>query len=152
MNFLGNKFVNENKGVEAGVRRAGIPENSNRKRIARPAQGTKQIFDEEGHRKDFAQWILEQKRLLMTDTTMRDAQQSLMATTRENRRHGKDRTGGLPYYGNNLFSLEMWGGATFDTAYRFLKRISVGKAGHAAQEDAEYSVPDADTRCERGRI
>ena len=58
--------------------------------------GLKQLLDEKGP-KAVSQWVLEQKKLLLTDTTMRDAHQSL-----------------------DCFSLEMWGGATFDVAYRFL--------------------------------
>ena len=64
--------------------------------------------------------MLERKRLLITDTSMRDAHQSLIATrmrTRDMLRIADSYTRGLP----GLFSLEMWGGATFDTAMRFLK-------------------------------
>ncbi|HQU41754.1 MAG: pyruvate carboxylase, partial [Planctomycetia bacterium 21-64-5] len=68
----------------------------------------------------FSQWILAQKRLLVTDTTMRDAHQSLLAT----RLRTHDMLLIAEAYARNhhgLFSLEMWGGATFDTAMRFLK-------------------------------
>jgi pyruvate carboxylase len=68
----------------------------------------------------FSQWVREQKRLLVTDTTFRDAHQSLMAT----RMRTFDMVRIAPVYAarhTNLFSLEMWGGATFDTAMRFLK-------------------------------
>ncbi|MGB1129362.1 MAG: pyruvate carboxylase, partial [Haloferula sp.] len=68
----------------------------------------------------FSKWILERKRLLITDTSMRDAHQSLIATrmrTRDMLRIADAYHKGLP----GLFSLEMWGGATFDTAMRFLK-------------------------------
>ncbi|MBA4062784.1 MAG: pyruvate carboxylase [Isosphaera sp.] len=68
----------------------------------------------------FAAWTREQKRLLVTDTTMRDAHQSLLATRMRTfdmlavaDRYAAEHAG--------LFSLEMWGGATFDTAMRFLK-------------------------------
>jgi pyruvate carboxylase len=67
----------------------------------------------------FSQWILDQKRLLITDTTMRDAHQSLIAT----RMRTRDMLHIASAYSNRtpgLFSLEMWGGATFDTAMRFL--------------------------------
>jgi len=70
--------------------------------------------------KKFADWVLAQKTLLMTDTTMRDAHQSLLAT--------RFRTYDLVQIADayarlcpQLFSLEMWGGATFDTSMRFLK-------------------------------
>lgn len=68
----------------------------------------------------FAEWIREQKPLLITDTTMRDAHQSLIAT----RMRSVDMMNVAPAIARltpNLFSLEMWGGATFDTAMRFLK-------------------------------
>ena len=68
----------------------------------------------------FAQWMLEQKRTLITDTTMRDAHQSLFAT----RMRTADMLRIAPYYARmapDLFSLECWGGATFDVAMRFLK-------------------------------
>lgn len=61
-----------------------------------------------------------QKKLLITDTTMRDAQQSLMAT-RVRTVDMEKIAPAVALYGQNLFSLEMWGGATFDTSYRFLK-------------------------------
>lgn len=81
--------------------------------------GTRDKFHELGPEK-FASWILEQKRLLVTDTTFRDAHQSLLAT----RMRTYDMLRIAPVYAarhSRLFSLEMWGGATFDTAMRFLK-------------------------------
>jgi len=68
----------------------------------------------------FSKWIKDEKRLLVTDTTMRDAHQSLIAT----RMRTYDMLAIAEAYANrlpNLFSLEMWGGATFDTSMRFLK-------------------------------
>jgi pyruvate carboxylase len=68
----------------------------------------------------FCRWILDRKRLLITDTSMRDAHQSLIATrmrTRDMLNVAEAYAAGLP----GLFSLEMWGGATFDTAMRFLR-------------------------------
>jgi len=68
----------------------------------------------------FAAWIRDQKPLLVTDTTMRDAHQSLIAT----RMRSVDMINVASVIAQrtpNLFSLEMWGGATFDTAMRFLK-------------------------------
>lgn len=68
----------------------------------------------------FAKWVREQKKLFVTDTTMRDAHQSLFAT----RMRTHDMVRIAPRYAHvhsDLFSLEMWGGATFDTAMRFLK-------------------------------
>lgn len=68
----------------------------------------------------FAQWMLAQKQVLLTDTTMRDAHQSLFAT----RMRTADMLPIAPFYArelSQLFSLECWGGATFDVALRFLK-------------------------------
>src|SRR6185436_10774182 len=65
-------------------------------------------------------WTLGQKRLLLTDTTFRDAHQSLLAT----RVRTYDMLAIAETYArlaSELFSIEMWGGATFDTAMRFLK-------------------------------
>jgi pyruvate carboxylase len=80
--------------------------------------GTRQLLHKLGPKK-FAAWAKKEKRLLVTDTTFRDAHQSLMAT--RVRTHDLLATASaiarrLP----NLFSLEMWGGATFDTSLRFL--------------------------------
>jgi pyruvate carboxylase len=67
----------------------------------------------------FCRWILEEKRLLVTDTTLRDAHQSLIATRM--RTHDMLRVAeAVSHRVPSLFSLEMWGGATFDTAMRFL--------------------------------
>ena len=84
-----------------------------------PPAGTKQKLDELGPEK-FAQWMLAEKRVLLTDTTMRDAHQSLLAT----RMRTIDMAAIAPYYAQllpQLFSVECWGGATFDVAMRFLK-------------------------------
>ncbi|MED4870193.1 pyruvate carboxylase [Geobacillus stearothermophilus] len=81
--------------------------------------GTKQMLDERGA-EGLIRWIQEQPRVLLTDTTFRDAHQSLLATrvrTIDMLRIAEPTARLLP----NLFSLEMWGGATFDVAYRFLK-------------------------------
>ena len=82
------------------------------------APGTKNLLSDLGPEK-FSQWILDQKRLLITDTTLRDAHQSLIATRM--RTHDMLKIAGA--YSTRtpeMFSLEMWGGATFDTAMRFL--------------------------------
>ncbi|MFN3326463.1 MAG: pyruvate carboxylase [Bryobacteraceae bacterium] len=83
-----------------------------------PPEGTRQLLDRLGPEK-FAQWTREQKHLLLTDTTFRDAHQSLMAT----RVRTHDMLAIANYVAHrlhNLYSLEMWGGATFDVALRFL--------------------------------
>lgn len=83
-----------------------------------PAAGTKQKFDQLGP-EGFAKWVSEQKQVFFTDTTWRDAHQSLFATRL--RSIDMARVAGLAARGvPNLFSLECWGGATFDVAYRFL--------------------------------
>ena len=80
--------------------------------------GLKQLLDEKGP-KVVSQWVLEQKKLLLTDTTMRDAHQSLLATRMRTRDMVKGADGVADIL-RDCFSLEMWGGATFDVAYRFL--------------------------------
>ena len=88
-------------------------------RTETPPPGTKQLLDEKGP-KAVADWLKAQKQVLLTDTTMRDAHQSLLAT----RMRSYDMVRIAPAYAHNLpqlFSMEMWGGATFDVAYRFLQ-------------------------------
>ncbi|MCG1008613.1 pyruvate carboxylase [Salinicoccus sp. ID82-1] len=82
-------------------------------------EGTKQILDREGP-EGLAKWLKAQNDVLITDTTMRDAHQSLLTT----RVRTYDMKKIAPYTAHDLkdaFSLEMWGGATFDVAYNFLK-------------------------------
>ena len=124
LNFLGDVIVNGNKHAK-GYKPAKALEQPAAPRFSlatpRP-KGTRDLLLELGPKK-FAEWTLKQKRLLVTDTTFRDAHQSLMATRVRSydmlacadamaHRLGDAKTG--------LFSLEMWGGATFDTAMRFL--------------------------------
>ena len=118
LNFLGNVIVNGNphaKGFKPSVpfTTAKVPHAKDL-----PAKGTRNLLLELGPKK-FAEWTLKQKRLLITDTTFRDAHQSLMAT----RVRTYDMLAIAPTVASRtpeLFSLEMWGGATFDTAMRFL--------------------------------
>ena len=84
-----------------------------------PPPGTRQLLEEKGA-KAVADWMLAQERLLVTDTTMRDGHQSLLAT----RMRSFDMIRVAPAYAQmlpQLFSVECWGGATFDVAYRFLQ-------------------------------
>ncbi len=84
----------------------------------KPADGTKQLLDSLGPEK-FAQWLKSQKQVMFTDTTMRDAHQSLLAT----RVRTTDMMKVAASYAQNhpqTFSMEVWGGATFDVAMRFL--------------------------------
>ena len=81
--------------------------------------GTRQILDQGGP-EAVANWMRDQQQLLITDTTMRDGHQSLLAT----RMRSIDMIRVAPTYAANmsgLFSVECWGGATFDVAYRFLQ-------------------------------
>ena len=88
--------------------------------LSRPVpSGTRDILKALGPQR-FARWMTEQKRVLLTDTTMRDGHQSLFAT----RMRTRDMLAVAPHYARlvpDLFSLECWGGATFDVALRFLK-------------------------------
>lgn len=80
--------------------------------------GTRQLLDQLGP-KGFADWMKAETRTLVTDTTMRDGHQSLLATrmrTNDIVRVADAYAAGLP----RLFSLECWGGATFDVSMRFL--------------------------------
>ena len=122
LNFLGNVIVNGNPEVEGRVRpRTHLPliKAPEHEAGAPPHEGTaKAILDERGP-EAVAEWMLAQKRLLLTDTTMRDAHQSLLAT----RMRGHDMKQVAGAYAHNLpqlFSMECWGGATFDVAMRFL--------------------------------
>ncbi len=119
LNFIGDVVVNGNPEVKNRPR----PPRLTAPRLPKvpltsPTSGTKQKLDELGPEK-FAAWMLEQKRVLLTDTTMRDAHQSLLAT----RFRTYDMKAIAPYYSQllpELFSVECWGGATFDVAMRFL--------------------------------
>ena len=86
--------------------------------LGEPPAGTRQMLEALGAER-FAQWMLQQEQVLLTDTTMRDAHQSLLAT----RMRTIDMVAIAPYYAclaPELFSVECWGGATFDVAMRFL--------------------------------
>ena len=80
--------------------------------------GLKLLLDTDGP-EAVKDWVLGQKKLLITDTTMRDAHQSLLSTRLRTRDMLKGADGTADILAD-CFSLEMWGGATFDTAYRFL--------------------------------
>ena len=84
-----------------------------------PGWGTRNLLEEKGPQA-VADWLAAQTRVLLTDTTMRDGHQSLLAT----RMRSIDMIRVAPAYAANLsglFSVECWGGATFDVAYRFLQ-------------------------------
>ena len=117
LNHIGNVVVNQTHGKKPNFNVPTYPEIP--KETIASLSGTKQMLDEHGP-EYVSKWVLDQKKLLITDTTMRDAHQSLMAT----RMRTIDMVKIAPavaLYEKDAFSLEMWGGATFDTAYRFLK-------------------------------
>ncbi len=113
MKIIGEKVVNDSKALEKNFDVPQVPD-FERKSF----EGYKQIFDKLGG-EGLKKHILEEKKLLLTDTTMRDAHQSLMATRMRTVDLVKIAEA-LNYNMDKLFSVEMWGGATFDVAYRFL--------------------------------
>jgi pyruvate carboxylase len=122
LQFIGDVVVNGNpemKGRKAPEGLAAAPQKP-RCDLASPVPaGSRDLLRELGPAK-FSQWMKNEKRVLLTDTTMRDAHQSLFAT----RMRSHDMLEIAPYYARmapQLFSLECWGGATFDVAMRFLK-------------------------------
>ena len=118
LSYLGEVIVNGNpevKGKRAIIPRIAMPFANN---AAQPPAGTKQLLIQMGAVK-FAQWTRDQKRLLLTDTTFRDAHQSLMAT-RVRTYDMLAAANWVAHQMSGLYSLEMWGGATFDVALRFL--------------------------------
>ncbi|WP_298471905.1 pyruvate carboxylase [uncultured Psychrobacillus sp.] len=120
LNYIGNVTINGFPGIEkkikpefSSVRKPSFDLSSN------PPAGTKDILEQRGV-DGLIQWVKEQKDVLLTDTTFRDAHQSLLATrvrSFDMFNIAKESAHGM----HNLFSYEMWGGATFDVAYRFLK-------------------------------
>ncbi len=117
LQFIGNVMINENKCEEKkSFDEIYMPKYNNGNLII---DGSRDLFNKLG-KEQYIEKIKNEKKLLLTDTTMRDAHQSLLAT--------RFRTYDLikvaeatNQYMKDLFSLEMWGGATYDVAYRFLK-------------------------------
>src|SRR5258707_1008797 len=119
LSYLGDVILNGNpevkgKQVPKEIEAAVIPASPTDK----PRAGTRQLLQKLGPAR-FAAWARKEKRLLVTDTTFRDAHQSLMAT-RVRTFDLLATAGAVAHRLPNLFSLEMWGGATFDTSMRFL--------------------------------
>ena len=122
LGFIGELCVNGNPDMKG--RRA--PESPNPAPIlprcdlaSVPGPGTRQRLRSLGA-KGFADWMRSSPRVLLTDTTMRDAHQSLFAT----RMRTRDLLEIAPHYARllpGLLSLECWGGATFDVSMRFLR-------------------------------
>ena len=121
LSYIGDIIVNGNplvKGMPEATRRdpALVPSLPLSKEVP---DGTRTRLLRDGPAK-FCEWVKAEKPLMVTDTTMRDAHQSLLAT----RMRTFDMLKISEYYAKlcpQLFSLEMWGGATFDTSMRFLK-------------------------------
>ncbi|QFT88729.1 2-oxoglutarate carboxylase small subunit [Bacillus sp. THAF10] len=119
LSYIGNVTVNGFPGVEK--RKKPIftnPRMPDTSLITKVPEGTKQILDQRGA-DGLVHWVKDQNKVLLTDTTFRDAHQSLLATrvrTNDLKQIAEPTAKLLP----NLFSMEMWGGATFDVAYRFL--------------------------------
>jgi pyruvate carboxylase len=121
LRFLSDVIVNGNglvKGQPTAKRRNPAPVPALDRSQPLP-KGTRDLFKEQGV-KGLSDWVKSQKKLLLTDTTFRDAHQSLFAT----RARTHDLLAITETYARkcaDFFSLEMWGGATFDTSMRFLK-------------------------------
>ncbi len=114
LEFIGNKIVNERTVEKADIREAIAPAHTKE-----TVTGTKDLFKQLGA-KGLCDHILKEQKLYVTDTTMRDAHQSLFAT----RMRTRDILAVAPFMNQAMaqaFSVEAWGGATFDVAYRFLK-------------------------------
>ncbi|MFC0470949.1 pyruvate carboxylase [Halalkalibacter kiskunsagensis] len=119
LTFIGETSINGYPGLEKMKKpifdKPAIPELKSSEPFP---NGTKQILNEQGAQ-GVANWVKEQKRVLLTDTTFRDAHQSLLATrvrTHDLNQIAESTARMLP----NLFSTEIWGGATYDVAMRFL--------------------------------
>jgi pyruvate carboxylase len=117
---IGETIVNGNAEVRARVRPPpAAPARLPPGELTAPLPGSKQKLEELGAER-FTAWMLAEERVLITDTSMRDAHQSLLAT----RVRTRDLVAIAPYYAAflpQLFSVECWGGATFDVALRFLR-------------------------------
>lgn len=139
LNYIANVTVNGFPGIEKGLkpvfeqrpipltsnlRREIIPSSGNRKQqwnnlSSKKPKNFKLLLDEKGP-EAVVQAVLNEKKVLLTDTTLRDAHQSILTT----RLRTTDMTPVAAFMNetlNDYFSLEMWGGATFDVAYNFLK-------------------------------
>ena len=115
LRYIANIQVNNPDAERAQYDTPRFPE---ARRQITPEMGLKHLLDTQGP-EAVKQWVLDQKKLLITDTTMRDAHQSLLSTRMRTRDMVKGAEGTADILAD-CFSLEMWGGATFDTAYRFL--------------------------------
>ncbi|TQV73331.1 pyruvate carboxylase [Denitrobaculum tricleocarpae] len=128
LSFIGDVLINGNPEVEGRPAPGPMPEAqvpatkilvTTSPDSDQGPRGSRDRLDQLGP-EGLSKWMLDQKQLLVTDTTFRDAHQSLFAT----RMRTHDMLAIAEHYSRslpNLFSLECWGGATFDVAMRFLK-------------------------------
>ncbi len=120
LRFVGDVIVNGNPEVAGRPHPVRVVDaRPPRTAPSAPVPGTRQRLDELGPER-FARWMLDQPQVLVTDTTFRDAHQSLLAT----RVRTHDLAVIAPHYARllpDLFSVECWGGATFDVSMRFLR-------------------------------
>lgn len=112
-----NGFPNVEKRTKPDYESTSIPQVSKKK--IQHLYGTKQLLDEKGP-SGVADWVKAQDDVLITDTTFRDAHQSLLAT-RVRTKDMLNIASKTAEVFKDSFSLEMWGGVTFDVAYNFLK-------------------------------
>lgn len=119
MKYIGEITINGFPGIEKNKKHFFEEPRLPKELTVKEITTAKNILDREGA-DGVVQWVKAQKELLLTDTTFRDAHQSLLATrvrTHDFEKIAAATEQALP----ELFSAEMWGGATFDVAYRFLK-------------------------------
>ncbi len=152
LRFLSDVIVNGNpivKGLPRAERREPAQVPTFDSEVAAP-DGIRQRLLSLGPQK-FSQWILQQKPLLLTDTTFRDAHQSLLAT----RFRTIDLVNVAEAYAHGcpeMFSLEMWGGATFDTSMRFLKESPWDRLAQMREKVPNISAADAAAGVQCGRL
>ena len=120
VNFLGEITVNGNPDVKNTIKdpkflNPEVPKSAS----DNYRKGTKDLLTELGPEK-FSEWLAKEQKIHFTDTTMRDAHQSLLATRM--RTYDMQKIAGNYAKSNpDIFSMEVWGGATFDVCMRFLK-------------------------------
>ena len=120
LKFLGNNIVNNPSGVKISENVVLPPKKIPQVKFGeRIPSGTKDTLNRKGV-KGVIDFVKNSKEVLFTDTTFRDAHQSLLAT-RLRTKDMLDISDAYAYHMQNLFSLEMWCGATFDVAFRYLK-------------------------------
>ncbi|HIB76591.1 MAG TPA: ATP-grasp domain-containing protein, partial [Flavobacteriales bacterium] len=121
LKYIANVSVNRNPDVKSTEENKvfAVPQTPEFDRFGAHQPGTKQLLTELGPQK-FAEWLRKEKEIKYTDSTFRDAHQSLIAT-RVRTRDMLQVAEGFSKTHPQIFSMEVWGGATFDVALRFLK-------------------------------